>query len=96
VSTISALAVTHGLRTSRIVMPDCPLAPPSRRTTYVRALHRACMIVGGVAQLAALLKVTEPLLRTWLEGVEVPSESAFLAAVESILLDASTGRGRLT
>ena len=54
------------------------------------------MIVGGVAQLAALLKVTEPLLRTWLEGVEVPSESAFLAAVGSILLDASTGRGRLT
>lgn len=31
---------------------DCPRPSPSRLTTYARTLHRACVIVGGVAPLA--------------------------------------------
>jgi hypothetical protein len=86
--------VTNDLRANPFVVPDCPLAPPSRRTTYARALHRACMILGGVAPLAGHLEVAESVLRTWLDGTEEPTESAFLSAVEIILLDADAGPGR--
>jgi hypothetical protein len=81
-------------QTNRIVMPDCPLAPLSRRTTYVRCFHRACMILGGVAPLAAKLNLAESVLRRWLDGMEEPTETAFLGAVEIILLDADAGAGR--
>src|SRR5256885_13155598 len=36
--------------TSRIA--DCPVALPSRESTYARALHRACVILEGIPQLA--------------------------------------------
>jgi hypothetical protein len=52
---------------------DCPLAPPEHASVQSRALHRACLIVGGVDLLAQRLSVS----------VEA------LACVEIILLYAS-------
>jgi DNA-binding transcriptional regulator YiaG len=65
---------------------DCPAAPPSRQTTHARALHRACLILGGVRQLANHLGVSEATLNAWLEGREHPPQMVFLAAVEIVLL----------
>jgi hypothetical protein len=65
---------------------DCPLPSPSRQTTYARTLHRACLILGGVAALARHLGVSEAALRNWLEGRDDPPQMVFLAAIEIILL----------
>ena len=65
---------------------DCPAASPSRQTTYARALHRACLILGGAPQLANHLGVSESSLRGWLEGRDDPPQMVFLAAVEIVLL----------
>jgi hypothetical protein len=65
---------------------DCPAAPPARETTYARALHRACLIAGGVQQLANHLGVPESSLQGWLEGRDDPPQMVFLAAVEIVLL----------
>ena len=65
---------------------DCPASPPSRQTTYARALHRACLILGGAPQLANHLGVSESSLRGWLEGRDDPPQMVFLAAVEIVLL----------
>lgn len=65
---------------------DCPLPPVSRQTTYARTLHRACLILGGVAQLAKHFGVSEAALRNWLEGHEEPPQMVFLAAIEIVLL----------
>ena len=65
---------------------DCPVAPASRETTQARTLHRACLIIGGVPQLAAHLGVPEATLRAWLEGRDEPPQMVFLAAVEIVLL----------
>jgi hypothetical protein len=64
---------------------DCPL-PQERPSTAARALHRACLILGGVPALAGHLGVPESSLRGWLEGREDPPQMAFLAAVEIVLL----------
>ena len=70
--------------------PDCPVAPASRESTHVRALHRACLIIGGVEQLATHFGVGEFELRAWMSGVGEPPEALFLAAVEIILLNLET------
>jgi len=72
---------------------DCPLAPPEHASVYARALHRACLVLGGVDQLAKHLDVTGEQLRQWLRGEEQPPEGAFLGAVEVVLLHAG-GAGR--
>src|SRR5438045_9597115 len=38
---------------------DCPLAPPEHASVHARALHRACLILGGIRQLAERLEATE-------------------------------------
>ncbi len=76
------------VRPSTAAAPDCPLAPPARKNTYSRTLHRACLIVGGVPALAAQIKVAETALRGWLAGVNEPPLEVFLAAVEILLLQA--------
>jgi hypothetical protein len=81
------------MRTSASAAADCPLAPPSRETTYVRALHRACLLLGGLAQMANHLKVPDSALTVWLEGREEPPESVFLIAVEIILLASARPAG---
>ena len=65
---------------------DCPTAPPSRKTTYAKALHRACIVLGGAPELAIRLNVPEPALLSWMEGRDDPPEEVFLAAVEILLL----------
>ena len=49
-------------------------------------MHSACLILGGVAQLAEHLHVPAVVARDWLEGESEPPQAAFLAAVEVILL----------
>ena len=75
------------MRPSTSTIADCPVALPSRESTYARALHRACVILEGIPQLALHLKVAEWRLRAWLEGREEPPLGVFLAAVEIILLN---------
>jgi DNA-binding transcriptional regulator YiaG len=65
---------------------ECPSAPASRETTQARTLHRACLILGGLPQLAAHLGVSEATLQGWLEGRDEPPQMVFLAAVEIVLL----------
>ena len=65
---------------------DCPTAPPARRTTYAKALHRACVVMGGASELAQRLDVPEVSLRDWMEGREEPPEAVFLAVVDLLLL----------
>jgi hypothetical protein len=65
---------------------DCPNPPPSRESTYARALHRACLVLGGADQLSRHLGVSEAALLSWLEGREDPPQMVFLAAVEIVLL----------
>jgi len=65
---------------------DCPLAPPAHASVYSRTLHRACLILGGVGQLAVHLEVTEIELRHWMGGTPQPPEAVFLRAVEVLLL----------
>lgn len=66
--------------------PDCPITPEGRRSTFVRTLHRACEILGGVPGLAGHLGVADADLLRWLQGPEEPPFEIFLAAVEVILL----------
>jgi len=70
---------------------DCPTPPRARQSTYARALHRACLILGGAEQLSRHLGVSEPTLRAWLEGREDPPQMVFLAAVEIVLLHLDSG-----
>jgi hypothetical protein len=71
---------------------DCPL-PDERPSTHVRALHRACVILGGTDSLAQHLGVPEASVRAWLEGREDAPQMMFLAAVEIVLLHLD-GAGR--
>ncbi len=81
------------MRTGASAAENCPVASHSRATTCVRALHRACVVLGGIEPLASHLKVSDYALRTWLEGREEPPENVFLAAVEIILLAAERSPG---
>jgi hypothetical protein len=67
----------------------CPVAPPSHRSVQARALHRACVIVGGVKPLAQRLDLPAALLERWMRGEAPPPEHVFHAAVEIILLHAA-------
>jgi hypothetical protein len=46
---------------------NCPVAPPSQVTVYTRVLHHTCQIIGGVAPLAARLRVPVATLYRWLD-----------------------------
>jgi hypothetical protein len=81
------------MRTGASAATDCPIAAPSRRMVHARAMHRACVVVGGVAALAAKLEASEAAVRSWIEGIDEPPESAFLGAVEILLLHAEEGGG---
>lgn len=81
------------MRTGATAPADCPIAAASRQTVQARALHRACVVIGGVAALAARLKASEVAVRSWIEGIDEPPESAFLTAVEILLLHVEEGSG---
>ena len=68
---------------------DCPLAPPSHATVQSRALHRACVILGGVDKLADRLHASMEQVRTWMEGREPVPMQVFEQCVEVLLLYAS-------
>lgn len=72
--------------------PNCPLAPPEHASVQSRAMHRACLILGGMEQLSRHLDVPADAVRRWLKGDEIPPEPVLLACVEVILLYA-TGTG---
>lgn len=65
---------------------DCPLTPEAQRSTYARTLHRACVIIGGMAGLASHLGIAEADLQRWVQGAEEPPFEVFVAAVEVVLL----------
>jgi hypothetical protein len=81
------------MRTGASPAVDCPNPAPSRRTIYARTFHRACLLLGGVAQLAAQLRASEAAVRSWVEGIDEPPEASFLAAVEVLLLNAEERHG---
>lgn len=81
------------MRTGTSRAADCPNAAPARRTVHARTLHRACLVLGGVAQLAAQLRASEVAVRSWVEGIDEPPEATFLAAVEILLLNAEERDG---
>ena len=56
-------------------------------------MHRACLVVGGIPQLAAQLRVSEAEVRRWITGEEQPPEAVFVACVEIVLLYAERGGG---
>lgn len=68
---------------------SCALAPDEGASVQVRALHRACLIIGGAAALAAHLGAPEDDIRAWLTGEREVPHPVFVAAVEIILLHAS-------
>jgi hypothetical protein len=81
------------MRGSSDVARDCPLAPPAHANVYSRALHRACLIVGGLDKLAERLQVPVDDARRWLQGEELPPDRVFVECVEILLLYASTKGG---
>lgn len=75
--------------------PGCDIARGrARKSVYVRALHRACVILGSLDALARHLGISEADLRPWLQGRADPPYPIFLAAVEILLLDAEKPAGK--
>ena len=68
---------------------QCPIAPASHSSVQARALHRACLIVGGVQPLAERLDLPVALLERWMRGEAPAPEHVFHAAVEIVLLHAA-------
>jgi len=63
-------------RTIALVRANCDVARAQlRKSTHVRTLYRACVILGGLAPLARHLKVPPERLRPWLEGREDPPDA---------------------
>jgi hypothetical protein len=62
------------------------LAPPEHATVQARTLHRACLILGGLDQLAKRLQVPKDVLERWMRGEGEPPLPVFYAAVEIVLL----------
>ena len=79
----AALAMIRPMATSA-AEGDCPVAPILRQTVYTNTLHRACEVLGGVPELALYLSVAMQELQRWLQGLEVPPQGVFLAAVDVI------------
>jgi hypothetical protein len=78
---------------NRAALRDCPVAPPEHSSVHARALHRACLIVGGLGVLAARMDVPAEDLDGWMRGQSEAPEHVFREAVEIILLYASTSGG---
>jgi len=68
---------------------ECPLKPPASATIQARALHRACLIVGGLDRLAAALERPRADVEGWIRGDGETPEDVFRTAVEIILLYAA-------
>jgi hypothetical protein len=65
---------------------DCPQAPSFRAALPTVILHEACKTVGGIGDLADLLRVPPAALLRWLEGEENPPHDVYQACIEIVLL----------
>ena len=63
----------------------CPEADAYSTTLYARALHRACLLLGGIRQLAEYLDVSEGAVEGWLTGESEIPQPVFLSAVDIIV-----------
>jgi len=70
------------------------LPPAQRPTTHTRTFRLAALLTGGVAPLAAQLKVSETALRLWMQGDAEPPHEVFIAALELVLLGIERGPSR--
>ena len=64
---------------------DCPPTAYSHPNVYVRTLHRACELLGGIEALAQELRVRPNALNQMLLGKATIPTSVFLAAVDILL-----------
>lgn len=79
------MAASRVIRLARV--PECDIARGrARESVHVKALQRACSILGSFDALAGHLGVDATDLRSWLQGQQEPPERVFLAAVEILLL----------
>ena len=67
----------------------CPQADVTRTTVYARTLHRACVLLGGIHQLALHLGASDRQVEEWLAGDEDPPMDVFLVAVDVVLADSN-------
>ena len=82
------------MRDNAAAARNCPLAPPESASVYARTLHRACLVLGGLQQLARHLEVPEDALRGWMVAEQEPPKPVFLACVEVVLLHAAAPASR--
>jgi hypothetical protein len=61
---------------------DCPPTASGHPNVYVRTLHRACELLGGIGPLAHALRVRRNSLHKMLLGRAAIPTSVFLAAVD--------------
>jgi DNA-binding transcriptional regulator YiaG len=68
------------------------LCPSTSKNThiYIKALHEACVTLGGEHKLAAYLGVPVARVEAWLNGEGTPPDSIFLRCVD--LMQASRSR----
>jgi DNA-binding transcriptional regulator YiaG len=69
----------------------CPEADAYGTTLYARTLHRACLQLGGIQQLAEYLGVSEQKVESWLTGYSEVPQGVFLRAVDIIVGHPSRG-----
>ena len=56
-----------------------------RMSVQAKALHRASAAIGGLAALAAYLKVSDEHIREWMFDVGSPPNGVFLRVIELLL-----------
>ena len=58
--------------------------PPGPDTVYTRTVQRAMDDMGGIEQLAALLKVSTAEIESWLSGKSSPGNAHFLQMLDVV------------
>lgn len=65
---------------------DCPEPPGFKASLSTMILHEACQTAGGIAQLAALLRVSTPRVQRWLDGEEEVPPEVYQSCIDIVLL----------
>jgi hypothetical protein len=73
---------------------DCPQPPGFRAQLRTLILHEACETAGGIAPLAALLRVPAKMLVRWLEGDGEAPDTVYQACIDIVLLHDPADRTR--
>jgi hypothetical protein len=66
--------------------------PQHRLPSRAATLERAAALVGGYAELAARLKVSQRQLDYWIAEISTPSHTVFLEAIDIIIENAGASR----